>query len=45
MYQASDFGTERAIYLQRCTNRISIEDDNNNKVTVTAEAEINYASV
>ena len=45
MYQASDFGTERAIYLQRGTNRISIEDDNNNKVTVTAEAEINYASV
>ena len=45
MYQASDFGTERAIYLQRGQNRITIEDDGSNKVTVVAEAEIYHASV
>ena len=45
MYQSSDFGTERAIYLQRGQNRITVEDNGSNKVAVVAEAEIYHASV
>lgn len=45
MYQSSDFGTERAIYLQRGQNRITVEDEGSNKVIVAAEAELYHASV
>jgi len=45
LYQASDFSTARAIYLQRGRNQISISDDRANKTIVTAEGEFRYASV
>lgn len=44
-YQLSDFGTQRAVYLQFGQNRISVDDDGGNKVTVVAEGELYYASV
>ena len=45
MYQASDFSTKRAIYLQRGQNQIAVSDDNSNKTIVIAEGEFRYASV
>lgn len=45
MYQASDFGTIRAIYLRYGKNSIVVEDDNASKVTVAAEGNIYYAGV
>ena len=44
-YQLSDFGTQRAVYLQYGQNRIAVDDDGGNKVTVVAEGELYYASV
>ena len=44
-YQLSDFGTERAVYLQFGQNRIAVDDDGGNKVIVVAEGELYYASV
>ena len=44
-YQLSDFGTKRAVYLEYGQNRIAVDDDGGNKVTVVAEGELFYASV
>lgn len=44
-YQLSDFSTQRAIYLQYGQNRISVDDEGGNKVTVVAEGELYYAGV
>ena len=44
-YQLSDFGTTRAVYLRYGQNRITVDDDGGNKVTVVAEGELFYASV
>lgn len=44
-YQLSDFGTQRAVYLQYGQNRIAVDDEGGNKVTVVAEGELYYASV
>lgn len=45
LYQYSDFGTERAIYLRRGKNTITVENTEGSRVIVIAEGELSYASV